>query len=80
MCGQQYGRLETANSMLERGQPQDIMRRQKLGEKNDTVARFRIWINARVTWEETRLPGNVARLINTGRREHIHGRITEGSA
>ena len=49
------------------------------GVKNDTVARIRIWRNARVTWEETRLPGNVAILLNTGGSLHIHGRIPEGS-
>ena len=34
--------------------------------------------NAQVIWEETRLPGNVVRLINTGGSAHIHGRISEG--
>ena len=79
MCIQQYVRWETANSMLARGRPQDIMSRRKRGDKNDTVARVRIRINARVTWEETRSPGDVDRLLNTWGSAHIHRRIHEGS-
>ena len=65
--------------MMARGLPQDITRRRERGDKNDAVARVRIRRNARVTWEETLLPGNVTRLLNTGGRVYIHGRITEGS-
>ena len=79
MRGQQDGKRKTANSMLSRVQPQHIMRRHKRGEKNDTVARVIIWRNARVVWGEKRLPGNVARLLNTGGSAHIHGIIPEGS-
>ena len=64
---------------MARGQPQDIMRIRKRGEKNDTVARVRIWRNAQFAWEETQLPGNLARLLNTEVITHIHGRIPEGS-
>ena len=46
--------------------------------QNDKVAGIRICRNARVTWEDTQLPGNVARLLNTGESAHIHGRIPEG--
>ena len=42
------------------------------------MARVRIWRNARVTWEETRLTGNVVILLNTGVSAHIHRRIPEG--
>ena len=38
------------------------------------MARVRIWRNARVAWEETQLPGNVARLLNTRGSAHIYGR------
>ena len=58
MRGQQCDRWETANSMLARGQPKNVMRRRKRGNKNDTVDRTIIWRNAQVTWEETQLPGN----------------------
>ena len=77
---QQNIRRETANSILERGRPQDIMRRCKQGNKHYTVARVRIWRNALVTWEETLLPGNVARLLNTRGSAHTHERINEGRA
>ena len=72
-------RRETANSMLARGRPQYIMRRRKQGDKNDTVDRFRIWINALVMWDETQLPGNEARLLNTTVSAHIHVTIPEES-
>ena len=52
-CGQQHDRRETTNIMLARGRSKNIMRRREQGNKNDTVARIRIWINSRVTWEET---------------------------
>ena len=36
------------------------------GNKDDTVARVRIWKNARFMWEETQLHENVDILLNTG--------------
>ena len=80
VCGQQNGRRETAHSVLERGQPQDIMCKQKLGSKNDPVDRFRILKDAQVTWKETRLPGNVDKLLSTRRSANTHGIILKGSA
>ena len=77
--GQKYGSRETAKSMLAFVRPQDIMRRRKRDDKNDTAAIFILWRNAQVTWEEARLTGNVARLINAGVSAHIHGRIPEES-
>ena len=47
--------------------------------KNNTVDRISIWRNAWVTWEETHLPRNLARLLNTRGSVNIHGRIPEGS-
>ena len=55
------------------------MRRCKRDDKNYTVARVIICRNARVMWEGTRLPRDVARLLNTGGSAHIHGRILEVS-
>ena len=49
-------------------------------KKNDAVAIVRIWRNAWITWEETRITGNVARLINTGGIMHIHERMIQGSS
>ena len=77
--GQQDDRRETANSMMVRVRPKNIMRRRKRDNKNDTVDRIRIWRDSRVTWEETLLPGNVAKLISTGGSVHIHGIIPEES-
>ena len=77
--GQKYYRQETANSILARVKPQDIMRRRERGDTNDTVDRVRILRNEWVTWEETQLPGNVARSLNTGGSAHIHGIIPEES-
>ena len=39
VSGQQDDRRETSNIMIARGQPQNIMRRRKRGDKNDTVDR-----------------------------------------
>ena len=51
VCGQQYDRRETSNSMLARGRPQDIMPIFERGDKNDTTAKVRIWINERIELE-----------------------------
>ena len=65
VCGQNNGIRETFHPVLAHGQPQDIMCKQKQGNKNDPVTRFRIREDAWVTWKEARLTGDMARSLIT---------------